>query len=80
MGHWGSEAAMKDMRPKPRVGRGRNAQLGRRERLGRRARLLAGLALLAAGAAMMALGLANGEAQQILRKAAVVCLECIGIG
>jgi len=36
--------------------------------------------LLAAGAAMTALGLAGGEAGELLKKAVVVCMECIGIG
>ena len=38
------------------------------------------LTLLAAGIAMMIAGLARGEALEILRKAIVICLECIGIG
>ena len=35
---------------------------------------------LAAGAAFMAAGIINGELAEILRKAIIVCLECIGIG
>lgn len=36
--------------------------------------------LLAAGAAMMAFGSARGEVTTVWRKAATVCLECIGLG
>jgi len=36
--------------------------------------------LLLAGVALMALGVMRGELQQILSKAVIVCLECIGIG
>ena len=32
------------------------------------------------GVSMMLLGLLRGEALEILRKAIVVCMECIGIG
>ena len=35
---------------------------------------------LIAGIAMMTIGLLRGEALEILRKATVVCMECIGIG
>ena len=42
-------------------------------------RLLAAAGLIA-GLAMMAAGLAGGQAQQVWQKAAMVCLECIGIG
>ena len=38
------------------------------------------VALLAVGAVMLFLGVAAGEAGQILRKAVIVCMECIGIG
>ena len=38
------------------------------------------LTLLVAGVCMMILGLLRGEAQEILQKAIVICLECIGIG
>jgi len=46
-------------------------------RLGIRARQAL---LLAAGVAMMVAGLMRGEAQEVLQKAILVCLECIGIG
>ena len=36
--------------------------------------------LLAAGLVMAAIGVARGEAQEILEKAIIICMECIGIG
>ena len=36
--------------------------------------------LLTAGAALMAAGFIRGEASVILKKAVVLCLECIGLG
>ncbi len=36
--------------------------------------------LLCAGAVLMLLGLFSSEAAVILRKAILICLECIGIG
>lgn len=36
--------------------------------------------LLAAGFGMMCAGLARGEAMTVLKKAIVLCMECIGIG
>lgn len=41
--------------------------------------LAPGLSLLLA-ALLLALGLLNGQYQTVLRKAVMVCLECIGIG
>lgn len=38
------------------------------------------LVLIAIGIAFLIVGIYNGEAQEILRKATVICLECIGIG
>jgi len=35
---------------------------------------------LATGAILIAVGLFLGEAREIISKAAVVCMECIGIG
>lgn len=37
-------------------------------------------ALLCAGIAFIAIGLATGEAGTVLDKAIHICLECIGIG
>jgi hypothetical protein len=36
--------------------------------------------LLVSGVALMAVGIMRGELTEILNKAVVVCLECIGIG
>lgn len=36
--------------------------------------------LLAAAAALIALGVWTGEPAEVLRKAATICLECIGVG
>ena len=36
--------------------------------------------ILLAGVVMMVLGVWRGELNDILRKATIVCLECIGIG
>ena len=38
------------------------------------------IALLVAGVIMFVLGIFRGEAQEILSKAVIVCMECIGIG
>lgn len=43
-------------------------------------RLLLQMALIFAGITMIVMGLLRGEALEILRKAIVVCMECIGIG
>ncbi len=40
--------------------------------------LAAGLVL--AGVGMIAVGVARGEVETVLRKAINICLECIGIG
>ena len=45
-----------------------------------RARSLIRLALLATGIALIVLGAVRGEAREILHKAIIVCMECIGIG
>ena len=39
-----------------------------------------GFFFLAAGFSMMCAGLVRGEAMLVLKKAAALCLECIGIG
>ena len=36
--------------------------------------------VLAAAAALVALGLAQGDAADVWRKASLICYECIGIG
>ena len=41
--------------------------------------ILPGL-IFVTGAALMVLGALRGELSELLRKAIVVCLECIGIG
>ena len=37
-------------------------------------------ALLIVGIGMMIYGVMDGEAEIVLRKAATICLECIGVG
>lgn len=39
-----------------------------------------GFALLAAAAVLIAVGARLGQPEEVLRKAATVCLECIGVG
>ena len=46
----------------------------------RKAVLLVRYGLLAAGAAMTALGLWRQEHLEVMEKAVRICLECIGIG
>ena len=43
-------------------------------------RILASAFLLAVGAALMIAGIKNGELPEIMHKAIIICLECIGIG
>ena len=42
--------------------------------------LIAQITLLAIGVTALTLGLTRGEANEVLNKAVVVCMECIGIG
>ena len=41
---------------------------------------IAQIVLLASGIGIMIFGIANGETAVVMRKAAAICLECIGIG
>lgn len=43
-------------------------------------RLVIRIALVAVGAALLVLGFVTGQAQEVLRKAIYICLECVGIG
>ena len=45
-----------------------------------RGRVIAGFALLAAGAVLAGIGIAAGDVMQVFGKAVVICLECIGVG
>jgi hypothetical protein len=38
------------------------------------------MSLLIGGLVLLVIGLAQGDAEQVFRKAVFVCLECIGIG
>jgi membrane protein CcdC involved in cytochrome C biogenesis len=42
--------------------------------------LLLQIILFSLGAAMIVLGLFRQEASEVLKKAVIVCMECIGIG
>lgn len=46
----------------------------------RRRKIWIAPALFAVGVGLMVLGVLDGEAAIVLRKAAAVCLECIGVG
>jgi len=48
--------------------------------MAQRAKSIFRFSVLAAGVVLAALGMLRGELNEILRKAVVVCLECIGIG
>ena len=41
---------------------------------------LAGIVLLAAGAALICAGLSLGQEMRVFQKAIFTCMECIGIG
>lgn len=43
-------------------------------------RRIIGIVILAAGIALIAAGVFRGELDVILRKAMIVCMECIGLG
>lgn len=36
--------------------------------------------LLSAGAVLLVIGVASGQAEEVMRQAVTICLECIGIG
>ncbi len=44
------------------------------------ARYILGTLVLAAGAALIIVGVSNGETVIVLQKAIKICMECIGIG
>ena len=41
---------------------------------------LLGLAVLAAGAVLMAIGINTAEPATVMQKAIKICMECVGIG
>jgi len=43
-------------------------------------RSIISLCLIAAGVACIAIGAARGEANAVLQKAIMICMECIGLG
>lgn len=45
-----------------------------------RKRMLCAWSVLIVAAACIAIGVARGEVDTVLRKAIMICLECIGIG
>ena len=45
-----------------------------------RAKNILAVALLCIGVVALLLGLLRGEAADVLRKATMVCMECIGLG
>jgi hypothetical protein len=47
---------------------------------GKRGLLIVQASLVLLGAGLIALGIHRGELTEIMRKAVVICLECIGIG
>ena len=47
---------------------------------GKRASRLAALLLLGVAAVFIVIGVSRGEAAAVLQKAAVICMECIGLG
>ena len=51
-----------------------------RDRKKEQAKSAGRFAILAAGIGMLAFGIARGELLVIFQKAALICLECIGIG